>query len=200
MPARQDLKGLHEILNRTYNCGRFVALTRKLSGDPTYGRAQPLDGGPPDIAYRTRAKLPIQSARSLRSLPRSLARATHSKDRREKTVEVGTPPTGCRDEPRNKAPPAPSPPLHNPPPRGLAKPDRYFSSFVCRTHACAELDVGFLSVAGIGDAGRYEGGPPFARAGITDPGYSAPTPVRFSPMPESTALPIVRLLTGNVYV
>ncbi len=59
MPAKQDLKGLREILNRTYNCDRSAGLTRKLSGDPTYGRVQPLDGGSPDIAYRTRAKLPI---------------------------------------------------------------------------------------------------------------------------------------------
>src|SRR5216117_2172494 len=145
MPARQDLKGLHEILNRTYNCGRFVALTRKLSGGPTYGRAQPLDGGSPDIAYRTRAKLPIQSARFLRSLPPRLARARQSKDRRAKTIADGERPTDCLDERRNKAPIVSLLRQRNSLRDVHAKCDRYFSSLVCRTHACAELDVWFFS-------------------------------------------------------
>src|SRR5947208_10814747 len=169
MQARQDLKGLREILNRTYNCGRSAALTRKLSGGPTYRRAQPLDGDPPDIAYRTRAKLPIQSARSLRSLPPRLARATQSKDRCEKTIVDGERPTDCLDEPHNTAPSAPSPPLHNPPPHGLAKPDRYFSS-LCVERMPVRNWMWFLAVAGLIDPGRYEGRAPFARAGITDPG------------------------------
>ena len=169
MPARQDLKGLHEILNRIYNCGRFAALTRKLSGDPTYRRAQPLDGDPPDIAYRTRAKLPIQSARSLRSLPPRLARATQSKDRCEKTIVDGERPTDCLDERRNKAPIVPLLRQRNPLRDVHAKCDRYFSS-LCVERMPVRNWMWFLAVAGIGDPGRYEGRAPFARAGITDPG------------------------------
>src|SRR5213592_4803674 len=111
--AKRSLKLLREILRWIWPFDSAAALACPAGeARPMYSRPYLADAAQPDIAYRTRAKLPTQSARSLRSLPRSLARATQSKDRREKTVEVGTPPTGCRDEPRSKAQPAQSPPLH----------------------------------------------------------------------------------------
>src|SRR5438874_751878 len=91
-----------------------------------------------------------------------------SKAHCEKIIEDGARPTDCRDEPRSKVPFVRSPPMRSPGHIVHAKCDHYFSSFVSRKRMPRrDWMWSFWFVA-------------------------LPILIRFSPIKESTACPIVR--------